>query len=168
MPTYAESATYRDSKGQTSVVNFFVTAADEDTARPLANTIVTAMSALTNAAFDGAKGAYTSSPATHAYGATAEYETVEDKALMTFQTNTGAIHRYMIPAPKAAIMSADRETVDPANGLVATFVAALVAAGASRDGVAIDSFVGGIRIRRRFKRKFTIFTKNPALTGPGE
>jgi hypothetical protein len=160
MPTYAESATYRDSKGQTSVVNFFVTAADEDTARPLANTIVTAMSALTNAAFDGAKGAYTSSPATHAYGATAEYETVEDKA--------GAIHRYMIPAPKAAIMSADRETVDPANGLVVTFVAAMVAAGASRDGVAIDSFVGGIRIRRRFKRKFTIFTKNPALTGPGE
>lgn len=168
MPTYPQSVTYRDDKGQTASVRMFVAAADEATALTDAQTIITAMNALTNAANDGARGAYTSSPTVHSYGANAEYETVEDKAQLSFQTSTGAIHRYQVPAPKTAIFLADGETVDPANGLVTTFAAAVVAAGASRDGAAISTFIGGIRVRRKFQRKFNIFTRNPALTGPGE
>lgn len=168
MPTYPQSATYRDDKGQTATVRFFVTAADEAAALTSAQAIVTALSALTNAAFDGARGAYTSVPAAHAYGANATFESVEDKAMLTFQTEVGSMHRYQVPAPKEAIMLADGETVNPANGLVAAFAAALGAGGASRDGVAISDYIGGIRIRRRFQRRFNIFTLNPLLTGPGE
>lgn len=168
MLVYSQTATFRDDKGQTGVVRFFVTAATEDDARPLALAIVNAMAALSNASLDAAQGAYTRSPAPHTYGANAVYERIEDKANLTYQTASGAIHRYGIPAPKVAIFLADGETVDTANGLVATLTAALVAAGASRDGVAIDSFIGGILGRSPFRRRFNIFTLNPALAGPGE
>jgi len=47
-------------------------------------------------------------------------------------------------------------------------VAAIVGDVASRDGVLIASYIGGIRLRRKMKRKFDIFTLNPTLDGPGE
>lgn len=168
MPTYPQSATYRDDKGQVATVRFYVLAADEGDALTAAQAIVAAISAMTNAAFDGARGAYTTVPAAHAYGANATFESVEDKAQVTFQTEVGSMHRYKIPAPKEAIMLADGETLNPANGLVATFAAAMAAGAASRDGVAITDLIGGVRTRSRFQRRFNIFTLNPALTGPGE
>jgi hypothetical protein len=169
MPTYPETVSYRDAKGQTAKTSFFVVAATPAAALTAASTVVPLITALTNAALQNAKGAYTTSPTVNTYGTNAVYETIEDKAQLTFQTATGAIHRYQIPAPKAAIFLADDETVDPANTDVAALATAFVAEQvASRDGSLIASFIGGIRVRRKFQRKFNIFTRNPAETGPGE
>lgn len=167
MPEYGQSFTFRDDKGQTAVVRMFLTAADAAAANTAGSDIASTIAPLSNAALQGSSGAYTSTPAANTYGANAEYERVEDKAVLTFQTAVGSIHRYKVPAPKVAIFLADGETVDPANALVIAFVADMLAAGASRDGVALSSFIGGTRDATRLKRKFNIFTRNPALTGPG-
>jgi len=168
MPTYPQTVSYRDAKGQTSVMKFFVVAASPAAALTDAQAIVAALTALTNCAQGNAKGAYTTSPTTNVYGANNEYPTVEDKAMLTYQTSTGQNHRYMVPGPLAAIFLTDLETVDPANTLVAALTTAMVGKAASGDGVLIASYVGGIRIRRKLKRKFNIYTLNPAETGPGE
>jgi hypothetical protein len=68
----------------------------------------------------------------------------------------------------SAIFQADGETIDPGNALVVAFVAAFVANAVDRNGNAIGFGANGTRIRRRMRRRFTIFTKDPALTGPGE
>jgi len=149
-------------------VKFFVVAANAAAALTDAQAIVAALTALTNAAQQNAKGAFTSSPTANTYGTAATFQDVEDKAMLTYQTATGQNHRYQVPAPLAAIFLADAETVDSANGLVAALTAAMVGKGASADGVLISAYVGGIRIRKRLKRKFNIYTLNPAETGPGE
>jgi hypothetical protein len=168
--TLPQTASFRDAKGQTATVKFFVHAADEPTALTDAQAIVTALAdaALTNAALQNAKGAYTTQPTVNTYGTNAVYETIEDKAMLTFETASGAIHRYQVPAPVAAIFLADDETVDPANAKVTALTAAMIGKACSEDGVLIASYIGGIRIRKKLKRKFNIFTLNPAETGPGE
>lgn len=169
MAVFAESVSYRDSKGEVSRISFYVSAATAAAALTAATNVVNLIAALTNAAFNNAKGAYTSSPAQNVYGTTAEYETSEDKAVLQFQTSTGAIHKYMVPAPKAAIFLADRETVDSAQADVAALTAAFVTNQVcSRDGALITAFIGGTRLRRKLRRKFNIYTRNPQLTGPGE
>lgn len=165
---YGQSYTFSDSKGQVSTERMFIGAADDATAATDAHDILTALQALTNATLYNAKGAYNTAPGPHTYGTTAEYETIEDKAMMVFQTDTGAIHRYLVPAPKSAIFLTDKETVDPTNGLVTTYVTAMLAAAVSRDGTAMNAFIGGVRLRKKLQRRFNIFTKNPALSGPGE
>jgi len=167
VPTFRQTVTFRDDKGQTATTRFFVTAADEDTANPLAQDIVDAMAALTNASLDSASGAYTRPPAPHTYGANAQYERIEDKAVLVYQTEAGQLHRYRIPAPKIAIFLADGETVDTGNADVGTLNDAMLAAACSGDGVAIDTFIGGVLGRSKMQRRYNIFTKNPALTGPG-
>jgi hypothetical protein len=175
MATFPQTVSYRDDKGQTAKVSMFVVNATAAGALAAGTAIVNAMDDLTNAANNGARGAYTSPPTTNTYGANATYESIEDKAVLTFQTSTGALHRYQIPAPLEGIFEADGETVktpdsggDAQQVLLDTFVAAMVGDAASRDGVLLASYIGGIRIRRKFQRKFNIFTQNPSLTGPGE
>lgn len=175
MAIFPETVTYRDDKGQTATMKFYVSAATAALALTAAQAIVDALDDLTNCANNGARGAYTSSPTANAYGTNAEYETVEDKAQLTFQTASGALHRYQIPAPLASIFEADGETVktpdaggDAQQILLDTLVTAMVGDAASRDGVLLSSYIGGIRLRRRFRRRFNIFTLNPELTGPGE
>lgn len=167
MATFGQSFEYRDDKGQTSSVKMFILGDTQADAATVAGDIKTAMDALTNAASGGARGALTTSPAVNSYGANAEYERIETKAVLVFQTSTGALHRYRIPAPKSAIFMADGETVDPANGLVTAFVTAMLAGAASRDGVALASYIGGTLAFSPMQRRYNIFTKNPALSGPG-
>lgn len=169
MATFPESFGFRDVKGQTARMSLFCT----DTTAALALTDMTnvynLLAALTFAAVGPAKGAYTTSPTTNAYGTASEYQNIEEKAVFTFQTATGALHRYQLPCPKAAIFLADKETIDPANTDVAAFTAAVIANKvSSRDGSLITAFVGGVLARRKMQRRFNIYTKNPQLTTPGE
>lgn len=168
MATYPQSFQYRDSKGQTAGVRMFINNAVFADAKTAAGTIENAISALTNAALQSAKGPDTEPVAASSYGTTAVYATVEDKAVMTFVSSVGSLHRYRIPAPKTAIFLTDGETVDPANGLVATFTAAMIGNASSRDGALLTAFLGGQRDRVPTQRRFNIYTKDPALTGPGE
>lgn len=75
------------------------------------------------------------------------YEDNEDKALMRFLDEAGETHTFRVPAPKEAIFEADKETVNPANGLVAAYTAAVIANCVTPQGLAFTSFVGGRRAR---------------------
>lgn len=165
MATFPEAFTYRDDKGNIARVSVYVT----DTTLALSATDMSNLSALitpiTNAVLTNAKGPFTTSPAAVGYGANADYEACEDKAVLTFVTSTGALHRYQVPAPKAAIFLADGETVDAANTDVAALVAGVIANKvSSRDGALITAFIGGTRARRKLNRRLNIYTKNPQLT----
>ena len=175
MATYPQTFSFRDDKGQTSTMRMWIVNATAAGALAAGSAVATALDALTNAAPGPAKGAFNTPPSPNDYGTTAQYANIEDKALLTFQTATGQVHRYQLPAPKVAIFDPDQETVKTPDGggdaqqiLLQNLVDAMVGNVASRDGVLLDSYIGGIYIRRRFKRKFDIFTKNPDLTGPGE
>lgn len=168
MAVYPETITYRDVKGQTAKTSFFVSEATPAAALTAAQAIVNAFDALTNGARQNAKGAYTTPPSPVGYGANAVFKDIEDKAVLTFTTASGAIHRYQVPAPVASLFLADEETVDSSNADIATLFAAMSGVASSRDGSLINAFIGGIRIRRRFQRRFNIFTKDPTLSGPGE
>lgn len=174
MAVFGQTATYIDDKGQSAKVSFFISNATAAGALTAGTAAVNAINAITNCFFDGARGAYTSPPGSHGYGTDAEYESVEDKAVLTFRTASGAIHRYQIPAPLGTIFRDDGETVkspdaggDAQQILLQTLVDAFVGDVCSRDGVLLAAYVGGTRARRKLQRKFNIFTLNPDLTGPG-
>jgi len=175
MATYGQSVTYRDSKGQTATMRFFVANATDAGAKTAAQAVIAAINPLTNCAEGSALGAFTRAPVPNDFGTTDNYKTVEMKAQVTFQTNTGALHRYMIPAPIEDLFEADGETVktpdaggDAQQILLQNLVDAVVGDVCSRDGVVMNSYVGGIFVAKHLKRRFNIFTRNPQLTGPGE
>ena len=159
---FSQSYTFRDAKGNVSTTRLFV-----DTAAHAA-AIRAALDALTNASLNAAHGIDAISPLPATYGAAGQFQSVEDKAHLTFTDASGQAHRYSVPAPLAAIFLADLETVDPANSLVGAFSTAILAGAFSRNGIAVTAFIGGVRIRRKLHRRLDIFTKNPAETGPGE
>lgn len=164
-----ETVTFRDAKGNTARTSYYVSSTISLTAQnTAANAILTPLIALTNAALAAATGPSTNPALPVTYGTNAAYPSVEDKAIFTFTSAVGSIHRVQVPSPIAAIFLADGETIDPSNTLVTAFVSAYVANAVSRDGVAITFGAFGTRIRRKMHRRFSIFTKNPSLSGPGE
>lgn len=167
---------WTDAKGNTARVSAFMFETTGGTFQDVAglwSSIQTSMAALTNAHVYG--GTFSAPPSKLFYGTNAEFPNIEDKAVLTFQDDDEILHRWQIPAPKAAIFLADGETVDPANGLVDAFINDIIAGDGtnlaevtSQASHGMASFIGGTRVRRRLHRRFNIRTKDPALTGPGE
>lgn len=158
---------FRDAKGNTSRMRVLLGAATDAALQTAFNTLQGHVQAITNAAeYDTNNGTLS---AHRAYGTSAEYNTVEDKAVLTFVSQQGTLHRYQVPAPKTAIFMADQETVDATQ---ADMAAVITDFQTSVYGLPADTapvtYVGGTRIRRKLHRKATIFDKNPALTGPEE
>lgn len=164
-----EVGTFRDAKGNTATFSFYVlnsgTAITQQTA---ANNVLTAAEALSNAFLQNFRGPSTRQGSPVVYGANATYANVEDKAVFTFQSTTGAIHRYKIPAPIEAIFQADGETIDNSNTLVVAFVAAMIANAVTRDNEAIAFGANGVRARVKMRRRANIFVFAPDLVGPEE
>ena len=110
------------------------------------------------------------------YGARADYVDAEDKAVLTFQDNVGALHRFSIPAPKAALFMADGQTVSPTSALVEAFITALITPAnsasfggrASTFSQAPAGFIAGQRQRRRTSRRLTLWTLSGGLDEPAE
>jgi len=169
-----ESTNWVDAKGHYAHIRFYASLDSNNDGSALLSAFVTETEAITNAVYNGGLGVGNGIQIPGTYGVQADYGSAEDKALFTFVDSGGNIHRYQVPAPKAAIFYADGETVNPANGLVAAWVNVMTnfAANAyfisSRDGEPLSTFVGGIRLRRRMQRRLNIFIKNPAETGPAE
>jgi len=171
---YPQTITYRDDKGQTTTMKLYVSNATAAGALAAGQAIMNAIDDLTNCANNGARGAYTSPPSSNTYGTDAQYESVEDKAVLTFRTASGSPHRYQVPAPIADLFRADGETVkspdaggDAQEILMDTLVTAMVGDACSRDGTLLAAYVGGTRRRVKNQRKFNIYTLNPDLSGPG-
>lgn len=131
------------------------------------------INALSDATFAGLGGA--SLVQDLAYGASGAVDNAEDSAVFAFQTANGSVAKISIPAPKEGIFLADNQTVDPANSDVVNFVTQLLqtaswsgnGVAATKSGAALSTFIGGLRVRRRTRRKLNIFVKNPGLTTPG-
>lgn len=180
-PHYINQSTYswRDAKGNVSRTTWFLdfgaagAGADVDAA---VSGMAAVMAALTNAALQRVAGGHATEYGVAQYGANAgggAYESVIEKAVLTFQDGSGQLHRYAIPAPKVAIFLADKITVDPANASVVAFknyVLAPTAAGAfwcSRNDVPLVNFMGGYFASKKLRRRMNILTLTPPLT-PGE
>lgn len=104
---------------------------------------------------------------------TNDYDNAEDKAVFALATQDGTIGKISVPNPVDTIFLADKMTVDPANANVTSFIAALGLGGgttvfvASTSGGAIyNTFLGGLRVRGRTRRKMNIWVRNPELTAP--
>ncbi len=110
-----QNVTFRDSKNQTSSVSWW-TINDTTTSRDVvgsdADNKVASLAALSNAVIASTHGFHEGPPTAVVSGSSAQYGEIEDKAVFTFQTAAGEIHRYQVPSPKAAIFQADGETVD--------------------------------------------------------
>lgn len=172
-----QSFGFRDAKGNTARMNFYIYY-DAAEATPAAAVVGSGLSSavfnLSNAAFGGAYGPY-GQIVVAAYGTNSTFASVEDKAMLTFQAADGSLHRFNVPAPKSAIFLSDAETVNPANALVLALQTALHASSVSaapstRGGVLFGatSFVGGIRQRRKTRRRINIYTLSAGLDEPAE
>lgn len=157
---------FRDSKGNTSRMLVRIGDATDAATITDLNTLVTDTAALTNASCQ--KGILPYGNIT--YGTTAQFASVEDKAIMTFRDpNDGTLHRFAIPAPKLAIFLTDQETVGPAITVVATWITAMQTFAYSSDNALNPLvFVGGVRTRKKLHRKATIWVKDPTLSEPEE
>ena len=124
----------------------------------------------------------TSVQAVRAFGATGSVDNAEDSVGLSFATTQGGIAKVSIPAPKAVIFLADNMTVDPAQADVAALVSELLtcvefndvsatagstAIASTSSGAEFAEFLGGLRIRRRTRRKYNIWVRSPGLDTPG-
>jgi hypothetical protein len=163
-----------DAKGYYGHFSFFTQSGSDNDNATLWIAVKTALAALTNAAVNGGTGRVGYLQLPGVLGTQADFGSIEDKATLTYVDAAGSIHRYQVPAPKASIFYADEMTINPLNSLVIAFNTVFLNAGAntyfvaSRGGSAITEFIGGVRVRRRNQRRVSIFTRNPAETGPAE
>lgn len=169
------NTTFVDAKGNKARFTFYVSADTAARANGYGFTgFLPLVDPLTNAQRLGTPGAYGSISLPGEYGTQATYGSIEDKLILTFVSAAGGISRWQIPAPKAAVFLTDQETVNVAQTDVAAFIAYALATGpngefiCNSEGVALAACPGGMRIRRKNQRRLSIFTKNPAETGPAE
>lgn len=154
---FSQTATYRDARGFVAPTRVYILATDLAEATTFGGVIVPAITGLTRGALQRVIGPYTTPETAIAWGGTDQYQSVYDKCVMLFSTASGGRHQYEIPAPKSDLFLADSTTVDPGNGLVTAYSAAMLANGAAgRDGDLLVRFIGGQLRRRRKPRKLTL------------
>ena len=182
MATYKFGVTVRDARGQTGRVGAYVslgaTGSTYAEAGVLAGAVGNALLACTNGASIGGYGLLASVGDPASYGTNAEYPNVEDKAEITYLTSSNTLTKLSIPAPIGSggnnVFEPDGETVNLAATNVAALTAALTAVGAhleaptNKAGATFVAAVSGKRIRAKFQRKVTIWTKDPTELIPEE
>ena len=73
----------------------------------------------------------------------------EDKMLARFKDENGVGHAYKTFGMIAAILEADKETIDPTNALVLAYTGAVTANALTEAGDAITTFVSAHRVENR-------------------
>jgi len=169
-----QSLGYVDAKGEQARVRTFMSLDTYANGATLLGSWKAALDTLTNALAFSAPGIGGFLTESGEYGTVADYESVTDKAVMTFIDGAGQIHRATIPAPVASMFLADGITVNAADADVVTYVNVVTnTAGhayfiSSRGGLAITRFVGGLRTKKANRRRVSIFTKSGNLDEPAE
>lgn len=174
--------TLRDAKGFTATMRFYISYSDASAttvndARVVAENIWFALNGtgpgtlpISNAHIVGVIGPYNQVQSA-GYGTAAQYLNCEDKLMVAMVATDQSVHRFGIPAPTLAAFLADQETgkgsqlVDFVNALVNPSNAAFAC---TRGGLAFGSAIGSLLIRRRQRRKFTLYSKSANLDEPGE
>lgn len=175
MPVSRESLTYRDARGNTSTIRFFVNAATAADRTTKAQAVIDAILPLTNALLQRASGPvdYSTPLAYPAPAAGEGFTPIEDKLVLKGQCSNLQSWSIQLPAPIEAAFLADDETPDFTQAALAALIVVLQTAGAggavvsSLPGSPLALVYGGARIRRKAHRRFSLTTKNPQLTGPG-
>jgi hypothetical protein len=171
--------TGRDARGQVGRTGGYATVATSvvgsyDNTVGLALAAGVALRNMSNMSNIGGYGLLAEVADPSAYGTNAEFPNVEDKARLLYLMSDDTQSSFEIPAPKLVEFLTDGETVDPAGTHLIALTAALTAVGANAEaptnkaGATYVKFIAGMRVRRRFQRKTTIWTKIPALSGPEE
>lgn len=165
---------YVDAKGEQARVRFYTSWDTLAHGEALVGSYASLLNALTNAANFSAPGGFGFLTSSGQYGTAAAYESVTDKAVMTFIDSAGQIHRFTIPAPKSGIFMADGITVNAGNTDVSNWVTLVTndAAAAyfisTRAGLQFASFAGGLRTKKPNIRRISIFTLSSDLGEPAE
>lgn len=82
---------------------------------------------------------------------TSPYPNVVDSAVLSFATAVGSLVGVVIPAFKESLYLADNQTVDPAQPLVITLIAATIALPVvDSANNPVITYVGGLRQKRGF------------------
>lgn len=168
------SLVYKDAKGQTGAVKFYVNADSPADFTAVVQGTQAAIAPITNAVLFSIPGGWDGLEATGELGNTGTYQDITLKANMVFVDSNGTIHRYQIPAPKLSIFEPDGVTVDADDVNVAAFVTAMLFAYpgpshvTSRQGNVLTNFVGGTLLKRKFRRRLNIFIEDPDLNQPAE
>jgi hypothetical protein len=172
------SFSFRDAKGQTSSMRFYLYNGGTASAGQAAQTALLnaldgtgpSTQVITNAALESYRG-LTGGVGRLAYGANAEYPAITDKAQLTFQDAKGRLHNWLLPAPNLSIFEADGDTVNPAN--ISDLIAAIVSTGgagnafvAGKDGALsfIANYIAGVRLRKRTRYRVHKTVLTPSLT----
>lgn len=167
MAGISTTLSFRDRIGRIGRVRYFVAQGTPANEFTQAGAIATAIESLTSGQLAAAHGAYNIPPAAVIYGGGGTFETVEDKAVLTFQTAAGSIHRLSVPAPLSTIFLGDGQSVDPTNAAVVALVGAMLGIASDAAGNPLTTYVSGTRTRRKLIRKINVFSLSPTL-GPDE
>lgn len=161
MPVFRFGATFRDDKGLVASPRGNVLAATLADGVTAAGAVIDAIDNMTNANEVQRNGILAVGNPNPAYGTNANFESCEDKGVMTYKDSVGATHRIEIPAPMETIFAADGITVDPTDALVIALNDAVIGNMCSPAGTSLTVFVGG---RRSFRKSARINNlKTPAL-----
>jgi hypothetical protein len=134
MPTMRRTTVWVDAQGKTTA-HLLTTAAG-------AGAVESEIDAVSNAGvLETWEGVFTVNATPGAI--VAPYDSVRDRAVLVFQTASGATARIVVPAPDGAIFMADGETVDPAT--ITALIAAVLADAVTTDGTALTAYVAGFR-----------------------
>lgn len=163
----AFSLTARDNRGRTRALKSFIRYDDATAGQTYVESVTAALAAvapLSNAAWKS----NVSLPGALGYGATAQFDSVVDKAEFVFQDTVGGLHRFLVVAPKLEIFKSDQVTVDPANSLVAAFTAEVLAEWRTEAQVVFSAFIGGVRRTGKLPKRLNIFVLEPGGAYPAE
>jgi hypothetical protein len=160
--------TFRDSMGLTGRSTYFTLAPDAATARTQAIAIGGHLNTLSVAHLQAGIGAWSLQPILTVDGAQADYEPIEQRLVLVFNDANGGIISIEVPAPTASVFTSAGDIVDTSSLAITTAAADMITNQlCGRGGNVAVSFLGGRRTGRPPRRKFNIFTTDPAETGPG-
>lgn len=158
---------WADSRGFVGITRIYVGGTSQADARGNAIAILALLLPLSNAAFLGAIGAWTSSPDIFSPGASLQYENIESRLKITFLTEVNTIVEVDIPCPKVDLLLENQESLDILQTDLADAVAGIVTLKlCNRGGMEAIQWLGGGRYERPRRRIQTIRTLNPEETGP--
>jgi len=164
---------WRDAQGFTGQTNAYVAGATQTINYGMANDVAVLWPALTNAAIIRWTGALDQILDPNVYGVAADYLSATFRAEMVFNTAEGSLFTIGIPSPKRSIFLPDGETVDASNAAVAAFITQFLTptgggTSVTKSGDVVLQYVIGKLVKRKLRRKETIWSLAPDLTGPGE
>ena len=143
----------QDFNGTRSTSQYWVPQVETDPSAGAPLALANGVQAITNNAVTSVEVLIHATNTTPGVAATGPYDRVQDKAKLNFDAADGSVVTLQLPGPKQTIFTVSNYEVDPADGLMAALIAALLANGRSAEGKPLVAFAGGYRrVPPRLKR----------------